>query len=97
MSVLSSSHVNLYGVFAEKLKACGHPLRLELLSFLLEEENCVAELRQKLNIPQPIVSQHLSVLKKKGVVSCYSLGTRRIYKIDDSFVCSLVSAMKSIN
>lgn len=80
--------------FAQKLKVCGHPVRLKLLCAIArEEEPCVSELWVCLQQPQPVVSQHLAVLKEKGIVKSEVQGNKRIYSIVDPFVRQIVMSM----
>ena len=76
---------------APRLKVCGHPLRLQILCEIERgEEFCVTELWRCLHQSQPVVSQHLSVLKKHGVVSSRVERNRRIYSIEDPIIAALV-------
>ena len=76
---------------AEKLKVCGHPVRLKILCLIDKQDSCVSELWKCLNLSQPVISQHLSVLKNRGIVSSEIQGNRRIYSIVDPFVKVLLS------
>ncbi|TVR57353.1 MAG: transcriptional regulator [Spirochaetaceae bacterium] len=83
---------------AQKLKVCGHPVRLKLLCMIAhEEEPCVSELWVCLNLPQPVISQHLAVLKEKGIVRSEVQGNRRRYSIVDPFVEAIVSSLSLQN
>lgn len=80
---------------AQKLKVCGHPMRLKLLCAIAkEQEPCVSELWICLNQPQPVVSQHLAILKEKGIVQSEVKGNRRIYSIVDPFVQQIVDSLQ---
>ena len=79
--------------YAEKLKVCGHPLRLQILCLIEKEDACVTELWTCLNQSQPVISQHLAVLKEKGIVASQVQGNKRYYSISDSFVKDLISRM----
>jgi len=80
--------------YAQKLKVCGHPVRLKLLCAIAREEDpCVSELWVCLQQPQPVISQHLAVLKDKGIVKSEVQGNKRIYSIVDPFVYDLVMTM----
>ena len=84
--------------YAEKLKALGHPMRLKLLCMIArEEEPCVSELWTCLDQPQPVISQHLAVLKDKGIVQSEVKGNKRIYSITDPFVQDLVATIDCKN
>ena len=76
--------------YAERLKVCGHPVRLKLLCVIERENSCVTELWRCLNQSQPVISQHLAVLKDKGIVEARIEGNRRIYSICDPFIREIV-------
>jgi len=79
---------------AQKLKVCGHPMRLQLLCRIAHDtEPCVTELWSCLDRPQPVVSQHLAVLKQKGIVTSEVRGNRRIYSIVDPFIRMIVGSL----
>jgi DNA-binding transcriptional ArsR family regulator len=82
--------------FAQKLKVCGHPVRLKLLCHIAREQDmCVSELWVCVRQPQPVVSQHLAVLKEKGIVKSEVKGNKRIYSIVDPFVRDMVDALEA--
>ncbi len=76
--------------YAERLKVCGHPIRLKILCLIEKQDACVTDLWTCLNQPQPVVSQHLAVLKEKGIVHSEIQGNRRIYSIADPFIKSII-------
>ena len=81
----------LIDTYARKLKVCGHPLRLKILCLIEKQDACVSDLWQCLEQPQPVISQHLAVLKDKGIVESSTEGNRRIYHISDEFVRNVLS------
>ena len=81
--------------FAERLKVCGHPVRLKLLCLIEKENACVTELWRCLNQSQPVISQHLAVLKDKGIVEAQIQGNKRIYSIVDPFVQNIVRSLET--
>lgn len=80
--------------YAKKLKAVGHPIRLRLLCLIAREEDpCVSDLWQCLKQPQPVISQHLAILKENGIVNAEVQKTRRVYSIADPFIKDLVASI----
>ena len=80
--------------YAAKFKAIGHPIRLKILCLIAHQEvPCVGDLWRCLNQPQPVVSQHLAILKKSGIVSSEVNKTKRVYSIVDPFIKSLVDSI----
>jgi DNA-binding transcriptional ArsR family regulator len=77
---------------SEILKALGHPVRLKIVMGLMDKKECnVNTMVEKLKIPQSTASQHLGVLRsrgiisprKKGVETCYFISDERVRKIID--------------
>jgi DNA-binding transcriptional ArsR family regulator len=84
--------------YSRKLKVCGHPVRLKLLCLIHRQgEPCVTNLWTCLGQSQPVISQHLAVLKENGVVDSSVQGNKRIYTIVDDFIRSLVAKMIAEN
>lgn len=84
--------------YAQKLKAVGHPIRLRLLCLIAREEDpCVSDLWHCLKQPQPVISQHLAILKEYGIVSAEVQKTRRVYSIIDPFIVDLVKKIMAEN
>ena len=75
---------------ARTLKVCGHPVRLKLLRAIESSEPCVSDLWRCVGEPQPVVSQHLAVLKREKIVASRIEGNRRIYSVTDPWVRELI-------
>lgn len=78
--------------YAKKLKAVGHPIRIRLLCLIAREEDpCVSDLWKCLKQPQPVISQHLAILKEAQIVSAEVHKTKRVYSIADPFIRDLIA------
>lgn len=64
------------------LKALGHPMRFRLLKLVAEGEKCVCDLVKAVDASQPLVSHHLSVLKKARLVRDRHDATWVYYSVD---------------
>ncbi len=70
---------------ADYLKALAHPTRLRILDFLMKQkETCVKSLWEELNLQQSNVSQHLALLKQRGIIDSRKEGVKTCYWIVDS-------------
>jgi DNA-binding transcriptional ArsR family regulator len=78
---------------ARTLKVCGHPIRLKLLRAIESMEPCVSDLWHCVEESQPVVSQHLAVLKREGIVASRVEGNRRIYSVTDPWVKELIAKL----
>ena len=68
---------------AEFFKAFAHPVRLKIIKNLMEGPQCVKNLGENLDMSQPSISQHLSILRNKGIVGCRREGSLICYYIKD--------------
>jgi DNA-binding transcriptional ArsR family regulator len=75
---------------AEIFKSIAHPTRIEILQLLRHGERCVCEIFPALEVEQPTVSRHLSILKKEGIVSSRKDGLKVIYTIEDKRIFDLL-------
>lgn len=62
-------------------QALADPRRREIVEALLQREQPVGELAERLPIAQSGVSRHLRILKDAGLVDCRSEGQQRIYSL----------------
>lgn len=53
---------------APPLQALADEKRLRILESLRQGERCVCRLNEALNLPQPLLSHHLRVLRKSGLI-----------------------------
>jgi DNA-binding transcriptional ArsR family regulator len=73
------------------LKALVAPMRLALVDLLSDAPRCVHELVAALDAPQPLVSQHLKVLRSAGLVATTRRGREVVYRLADDHVSHVVS------
>jgi DNA-binding transcriptional ArsR family regulator len=66
---------------ANLLKLMAHPMRLQILTVLAEDSECVCHLSVVLDKPQPYVSQQLAVLRNAGLIVDQKEGTNVFYGI----------------
>lgn len=77
------------------LRALASPLRIAIVLQLHEEARCVHELVDALNVAQPLVSQHLRILKAAGVVDGARSGREVLYRLVDHHLADIVIAAVS--
>lgn len=74
----------------ELLRALAAPVRIAIVLQLRESQRCVHELVDALGVPQPLVSQHLKILKAAGVVSGERSGREVMYRLADHHLAHIV-------
>jgi len=83
---------------AEIFKALSGTTRLKIVVGLIEKNECnVNKMAEGLNIAQPNVSQHLSVLKNAGIIEGYRKGNQICYKVVNEFVIKIVKNMEELH
>ncbi len=71
----------LYKIHAEMCKIFSNPTRLEILNLLRNREMSVTALIEKTKLSQSNISQHLSIIKSKGIVTSNRNGKNIYYKL----------------
>ena len=74
------------------LRALAAPVRIAIVLQLRESARCVHELVDALAVPQPLVSQHLRILKAAGVVAGERSGREVMYQLVDHHLTDIVVA-----
>ena len=72
------------------LRALAAPVRIAIVLQLRESERCVHELVGALGVTQPLISQHLRVLKSAGVVQGERNGREVLYRLVDDHLAHIV-------
>ncbi|MBY5932573.1 metalloregulator ArsR/SmtB family transcription factor [Tateyamaria omphalii] len=76
---------------SQVFRALADQNRRILLDLLLESDQSVGDLSDKLTISQPAVSQHLQILREAGLVSHRKEGRQNIYSVDAEPLLSVAS------
>ncbi len=75
---------------AEVLKAVAHPVRIQIVELLESKEMCVGDIVDAVGGKQAITSQHLNMMKDKGVLGCRRDGVKVYYRIENKNVIKLL-------
>jgi DNA-binding transcriptional ArsR family regulator len=79
-----------YDAAGELVRALTAPVRLAIIDLLADRSLCVHELVDALAISQPLVSQHLRVLRGARLVSTERRGREVVYGLADRHVAHIV-------
>ena len=83
-----------YAKWADILKTMGHPVRIKIIETLLDNDKCVSTIWGCLQLPQATVSQHLSLLRVKGIVRHERCGAKVKYSISDRNIEQIIKLIK---
>jgi DNA-binding transcriptional ArsR family regulator len=86
----------VYEVKASLFRVLGHPARVRILELLRGGERSVGALQSELGLDSGGTSQHLTALRRIGLVTSRREGTSVYYRVDDRHVFDLLEAGRSI-
>jgi ArsR family transcriptional regulator len=78
------------------VKAIAHPLRIKILCVLGGDEASVQDIVDRVGTSQSNISQHLAILRDKGVVVTRKDANRVYYRIGDTRILRLVEMMHEL-
>jgi ArsR family transcriptional regulator len=81
---------------ARCLKAMSHPLRLKILCTLGSDSISVQDIVSQVGTSQSNISQHLAILRDKGILACRKEANRVYYRVDDARTLKLIGMMKEV-
>lgn len=81
---------------ARCLKAMSHPLRLKILCTLGSKSVSVQDIVEQVGTSQSNISQHLAILRDKGILACRKEANRVYYHVDDARTLKLIGMMKEV-
>ena len=76
---------------ASTFEVLAEPRRRQILDLLRESERPVGELVRRLELSQPTVSKHLTVLRRAGLVTVRRDAQRRYYRLEPQPLAELDS------
>lgn len=88
--------IKIYELQAEICLALANPKRLQILNLLKNGEMSAGEMVKAMQIPKANLSQHLSILKQKGILSSRREGTSIYYTIGHPKITDACSIMGSV-
>jgi ArsR family transcriptional regulator len=81
---------------AEFFRALAHPVRIRILEALTRGELAVNEIQRQLSLEQSLISQQLSILRTKNIVTARKSGTTVYYALRDQKLADLLDVAREI-
>jgi DNA-binding transcriptional ArsR family regulator len=81
---------------SRSLKAMSHPLRLKILCTLGDQEVSVQEIVDSVGTSQSNISQHLAILRDKGILAARKDANKVFYRVSDHRTLRLISMMQDV-
>lgn len=81
---------------SRSLKAMSHPLRLKILCTLGDQEVSVQDIVHHVGTSQSNISQHLAILRDKGILASRKDANRVYYRVGDARTLQLIGMMREV-
>jgi DNA-binding transcriptional ArsR family regulator len=81
---------------SRSLKAMSHPLRLKILCTLGDQEVSVQDIVEHVGTSQSNISQHLAILRDKGILASRKDANRVYYRVSDARTLRLIGMMREV-
>jgi len=79
---------------SECLRVLAHPERLKVIHLLLAEELSVGDLAERCGLAQSVMSEHLTLLKRQGMLSSRKEGRRVFYFVQEPSLTSIINCIE---
>ena len=81
---------------AEIAKAIAHPLRIAIVNFLKNGEQCVCDIAEHIGAERSNVSRHLSLMVNAGLLEYRKEGLKVIYKLRTPCILDFFSCVSRV-
>jgi len=81
---------------AEIVKAMGHPVRIAVLDFLRDGEQCVCDIAKYAGSERSNVSRHLSVMVSAGVLASRKDGLKVMYRLKTPCILNFLECVTEV-
>ncbi len=86
----------IHRIKAEFFRTLGHPIRVRVLELLRGGEMTVGELQAELEIDSSGASQHLSAMRRQGLLEARKEGTNVYYSVRDPRVFQMLESARQV-
>jgi len=93
---MSIDEKRIFQFHAEICKTFSSPIRLEIISKLRDEKKSVNEIATLTGVRQATISQHLAVLRQRGVVSTQREGINIYYQVANPKITQACDLMREV-
>ena len=85
-----------FDIQAKLCQAMGHAIRLEIVHILRDEPKRVGDLVEILDLPQPTVSRHVSIMRNAGILAQQREQGGLFYQIANPKIISVCDLMREV-
>jgi DNA-binding transcriptional ArsR family regulator len=93
---MNAEQRRLYKLKADVIAAAGNPIRLAVIDFLRDGEQCVCDIADHVDAQRSNVSRHLAVLLKAGVLDQRKDGLRMMYSLKTPCILDFMQCVEGV-
>ncbi len=93
---MSNELQRLYHLQAEVIQAAAHPIRLAILDYLKDGEQCVCDIAKHIVAQRSNVSRHLNLMLKSGVLEFRKDGLRAMYRLRTPCIMKFIDCVTQV-
>ncbi len=93
---MTQNEMMLYEKQAEVAQAIAHPIRLAVLNFLRDGEQCVCDIAEAVGSERSNLSRHLSVMVSAGVLDSRKEGLKVFYRLKCPCILDFFSCITQV-
>ena len=93
---MNATQKRLYELKAGVIAAAGNPIRLAVIDFLKDGEQCVCDIARHVGAQRSNVSRHLAVLLKAGIVEHSKDGLRMMYRLRTPCILNFTKCVEGV-
>lgn len=96
IKTINSTTHDVFAKHSDLLSALAHPTRLEIIQLLRGQSLNVTQMVQMLGLRQPVVSQHLMLMRDTGIVHSEKIGKEVYYRIAHANFTKAIDLMRDV-
>jgi DNA-binding transcriptional ArsR family regulator len=86
----------LFRLQAEVIQAAAHPIRLAIIDYLKDGEQCVCDIAVHIGAQRSNVSRHLNLMLKSGVLELRKDGLRAMYRLRTPCIVKFINCVTQV-
>lgn len=86
----------IYQLKADLFRLLGHPVRVRVLELLRDGERSVGDLQAALELDSGGTSQHLTAMRRQGLLESRKVGAKVYYRVKDPRTFQLLATARQI-
>ncbi len=93
---MDTDRKRMYKLMAQVIAAAGHEIRLAILDYLRDGEQCVCDIAEHVEANRSNVSRHLSVMRNAGLVEQRKAGLKMMYSLRTPCILNIMQCVTGV-